>query len=257
MRAAGDNCSDGTASTSTSKLVAADESLVSTLVQCGVDPDPISETSSTVVNESQAKADRKGLGKFVEDYKRRYGALLADTASAGRGLYRATEEVEAKGSVILTAFNRIHFIEFIQEKLMVFQAYCILCDDGAIHAPTVLYRNESRLRFSFVTELLETVLFANMRFHEYGIVWAISEPIRRRLRRTVTIHVLIVDGRLEQSMVVLGRVKEYSSGPGWMKLSDSVHCMREGTYEIYDLVEENFQTALVQVKVPYGVMDEL
>jgi ABC-type proline/glycine betaine transport system ATPase subunit len=61
---------EGTASPSTSKSVTVDKSLIATLVQDGADSDPISETSSTVVNEPQAKADRKASRKVVEDEKR-------------------------------------------------------------------------------------------------------------------------------------------------------------------------------------------
>jgi len=74
----GGNSTEGSASTSTSKFVAADESLVATLVQDGVGPDPISETSSTVVNELQAKADRKAPRKLVEDEKRAVGRVSRD-----------------------------------------------------------------------------------------------------------------------------------------------------------------------------------
>ena len=78
VHTAGGHSTEGTASTSTSLLVAADESLVATLVQNGVEPDPMSETSSTVVNEPQAKADRKAPRKLVEDEKRAVGRVSRD-----------------------------------------------------------------------------------------------------------------------------------------------------------------------------------
>jgi hypothetical protein len=78
VHTAGGNSTEGTASTSTCKLMTTDESLLATLVQDSVDPDTMSETSSTVVNEPQTKADRKAPRKLVEDEKRAVGRVSRD-----------------------------------------------------------------------------------------------------------------------------------------------------------------------------------
>jgi hypothetical protein len=52
--------------------------IIATSVEPGADPDPTSETSSTVVNEPQAKPDRKAPRKLVEDEKRAVGRVSRD-----------------------------------------------------------------------------------------------------------------------------------------------------------------------------------
>jgi hypothetical protein len=66
----GDGKKQGVASTLKNPSVAAADSPVATLVQDDVEPDPISDTSSTVVNEPQANVERKVPRRLVEDEKR-------------------------------------------------------------------------------------------------------------------------------------------------------------------------------------------
>lgn len=68
----------GAASTSKNPSVPGNHSPVSTLVQDDVEPDPISETSSTVINEPQVNLERKAPRKVVEDEKRAVGRVSRD-----------------------------------------------------------------------------------------------------------------------------------------------------------------------------------
>jgi ABC-type proline/glycine betaine transport system ATPase subunit len=54
------------------------EHIAATSAEPGAEPDPASETSSTVVNEPQAKPDRKAPRKLVEDEKRAVGRVSRD-----------------------------------------------------------------------------------------------------------------------------------------------------------------------------------
>ncbi|KAG1862050.1 multidrug resistance-associated ABC transporter [Suillus subalutaceus] len=167
----------GTASTSKSPSVSAGDSPVATLVQDDVEPDPISETGSTVVNEPQANVERKAPRKVVEDEKRAVGRVSRDVwelyvKSFGAQGYWAwflfvlvlgalcpvaenwwlkiwsgssIEETEAKGPVYY-----IVIYAAVSTALQFFVLY-----NGSIHASTVLYQ-----------QLLETVLFAQIRFHD-------------------------------------------------------------------------------------------
>jgi hypothetical protein len=68
----------GVASTSKNTSVAAGDSPVATLVQDDMEPDPISETTSTVVNEPLANVEQKAPRKVVEDEKRAVGRVSRD-----------------------------------------------------------------------------------------------------------------------------------------------------------------------------------
>lgn len=172
-----------TASTSKSPSVSADHSPVATLVQDDVEPDPISETSSTVINEPQANLERKAPRKVVEDEKRAVGRVSRDVwelyvKSFGAHGYWAwflfilvlgalcpvaenwwlkiwsgssTEEAEAKGPVYYIV---IYAAVTLTGVLFSTYRYFVLYN-GSIHASTVLYQ-----------QLLETVLFAQIRFHD-------------------------------------------------------------------------------------------
>ncbi|KAG2036744.1 multidrug resistance-associated ABC transporter [Suillus americanus] len=172
-----------TASTSKSPSVSADHSPVATLVQDDVEPDPISETSSTVINEPQANLERKAPRKVVEDEKRAVGRVSRDVwelyvKSFGAYGYWAwflfilvlgalcpvaenwwlkiwsgssTEEAEAKGPVYYIV---IYAAVTLTGVLFSTYRYFVLYN-GSIHASTVLYQ-----------QLLETVLFAQIRFHD-------------------------------------------------------------------------------------------
>lgn len=76
MGGAGKGQSVASASKDTS--VAAGDSPVATLVQDDVEPDPISETTSTVVNEPLVNVERKAPRKVVEDEKRAVGRVSRD-----------------------------------------------------------------------------------------------------------------------------------------------------------------------------------
>ncbi|KAG2142476.1 multidrug resistance-associated ABC transporter [Suillus clintonianus] len=173
----------GAASTSRNPAVPAGHSPVATLVEDGVEPDPTSETSSTVVNEPQAIVERKAPRKLVEDEKRAVGRVSRDVwelyvKSCGAYGYWAwflsilvlgalcpvaenwwlkiwsgssTEEVEAKGPVYYIV---IYAVVTLTGVFISTYRYFVLYN-GSIHASAVLYQ-----------KLLETVLFANIRFHD-------------------------------------------------------------------------------------------
>ncbi|KAG2156756.1 multidrug resistance-associated ABC transporter [Suillus bovinus] len=170
------------ASTSKDPSVSASHSPVSTPVQ-DVEFDPTSETSSTVVNEPQVSVERKVPRKVVEDEKRAVGRVNRDVWKLyvkSCGAYRywvwflsvlvlgalcpvaenlwlktwsgsSTEEVEAKGPVYYIA---IYAAVTLTGVLISTYRYFVLYN-GSIHASTVLYQ-----------QLLETVLFAHIRFHD-------------------------------------------------------------------------------------------
>lgn len=173
----------GAASTSESLAVPADQSPVATLVQDDVEPDPVSETSSTIVNEPQINAERKAPRKVVEDEKRAVGRVSRDVwelyvKSFGAYGYWAwflfvlvlgalcpvaenwwlktwsgssIEDAEAKGPVYyIVIYAAITLTGVLFSTYRYFVLY-----NGSIHASIVLYQ-----------QLLETVLFANIRFHD-------------------------------------------------------------------------------------------
>lgn len=173
----------GAASTSKNPSVPASHSPVSTLVQDDVEPDPISETSSTVINEPQVNLERKAPRKVVEDEKRAVGRVSRDVwklyvKSCGAYGYwvwflsilvlgalcpvaenwwlkiwsgSSTEEADTKGPVYYIV---IYGVVTLTGVLISTYRYFVLYN-GSIHASTVLYQ-----------QLLETVLFAQIRFHD-------------------------------------------------------------------------------------------
>ncbi|OAX34300.1 multidrug resistance-associated ABC transporter [Rhizopogon vinicolor AM-OR11-026] len=270
----GGDSTDGTARTSTSKLVAADESLVATLVEDGVDADPISEMSSTAINEPQAKADRKAPRKLVEDEKRAVGRVSYDVwelyvkACGAYGYWTlflsvlmlgalcpvaenwwlkiwsgsSTEEVEAKGPVY---YITIYAVVTLTGVLISTYRYFVLFN-GAIHASTVLYQ-----------KLLETVLFANIRFHDTvsrgrllnrfgkdfeGIDSRLSDQFGRCMMWALSVVVTVVSVALAGgfpfliAIIVLGLMyfdvaKNYARTARDMRRLDSV--ARSPLYSIY------------------------
>ncbi|KAG1745260.1 P-loop containing nucleoside triphosphate hydrolase protein [Suillus lakei] len=180
----------GAASTSKNPSAPADHSPVATLEQDSVEPDPTSETSSTVVNEPQANVERKAPRKVVEDEKRAVGRVSRDVwelyaKSCGAYGYWAwflsilvlgalcpvaenwwlktwsgssIEEAEAKGPVyyiiVYAAVSTALRADCFSGVLISTYRYFVLYN-GSIHASNVLYQ-----------QLLETVLFAHIRFHD-------------------------------------------------------------------------------------------
>ncbi|OAX35090.1 P-loop containing nucleoside triphosphate hydrolase protein [Rhizopogon vinicolor AM-OR11-026] len=160
----GGDSTEGTASTSISKLLAADGSPVATLVQDDMDPDPIFETSSTAINEPQAKADRKAPRKLVEDEKRAVGRVSRDVwelyvkACGAYGYWTLLLSITCwVPSVLLQRTGGLRRgLDRAQKRLKP--------KDPCIALPFMLWSLSQA--YFIIFELLETVLFANIRFHD-------------------------------------------------------------------------------------------
>ncbi|KAG0704981.1 multidrug resistance-associated ABC transporter [Suillus ampliporus] len=264
----------GAASTSRNPSVPADHSPVATIVEDDAEPDPISETSSTVINEPQAPVERKAPRKVVEDEKRAVGRVSRDVwelyvkSSGAYGYWTwfafilvlgslcpvaenwwlktwsgsDTEEVEAKGPVYyIVIYAAITLTGVIISTYRYFVLY-----NGSIHASTVLYQ-----------QLLETVLFAQIRFHDTvsrgrllnrfgkdfeGIDSRLSDNFGRSIMFALSFIVMIVSVSLAGgvpfliAIVLLGFMyfdvaKNYGQAARDMRRLDSV--ARSPLYSIY------------------------
>jgi ABC-type multidrug transport system fused ATPase/permease subunit len=264
----------GVATTSKNPSVAAGDSSVAMLVQDDMEPDPISETSSTVVNEPQAHVERKAPRKLVEDEKRAVGRVSRDVwelyvKSCGTRRFWAwflfilvlgalcpvaenwwlktwsgssIDEAEAKGPVYyIVIYAAITLTGVLISTYRYFVLY-----NGSIHASTVLYQ-----------QLLETVLFAHIRFHDTvsrgrllnrfgkdfeGIDSRLSDHFGRSLMFALSFFVMVVSVTLAGgvpfliAIIILGFVyydvsKNYGQAARDMRRLDSV--ARSPLYSIY------------------------
>lgn len=264
----------GVASTSKNTSVAAGDSPVATPVQDDMEPDPISETTSTVVNEPLANVERKAPRKVVEDEKRAVGRVSRDVwelyvKSCGTYGFWAwllsilvmgalcpvaenwwlktwsgssTEEAEAKGPVYyIVIYGAITLTGVLISTYRYFVLY-----NGSIHASTVLYQ-----------QLLEAVLFANIRFHDTvsrgrllnrfgkdfeGIDSRLADSFGRSLIFALSFFVTVVSVTLAGgvpfliAIVILGFIyydvsKNYGQAARDMRRLDSV--ARSPLYSIY------------------------
>ncbi|KAG2343136.1 multidrug resistance-associated ABC transporter [Suillus weaverae] len=264
----------GAASTSKNTSVSAGHSTVATPVQDDMEPDPISETSSTVVNELQANVERKAPRKLVEDEKRAVGRVSRDVWELyvkSCGAYRywvwflsilvlgalcpvaenwwlktwsgsSTEEAEAKGPVYyIVIYAAVTLTGVFISTYRYFVLY-----NGSIHASTVLYQ-----------QLLETVLFAHIRFHDTvsrgrllnrfgkdfeGIDSRLADSFGRSIIFALSFFVMVVSVTLAGgvpfliAIILLGFIyydvsKDYGQAARDMRRLDSV--ARSPLYSIY------------------------